>query len=199
MSEPARLRIGIDFDGTLADSIGAAARYLRDLEGIELEPEEMRWPPGRERIGAKRFAAMIKDPRFFQRLEFVPGAEATMRTLGRDADLYIVTARTPEQAEPVERWLQHHELEVNGVATTSYESKVAACRKLQLDLHLDDMLAHTADLMHETETVLALLAAPWNDLRPSGPAENNGPRIHADWHAFHDWVHRTFEHRLRAN
>jgi len=192
-----RLRIGLDFDGTLADTVAAGAAFLRDIEGIELAPEERTWPPGIKHLGRERFAAMLADPRFVERLEFVPGALEVTRSLMEEADVFLVTARHDWQTEPVHRWLEDHGLRFAGVASTSYESKVGASRELALDVHLDDMLAHTADLMRDTDTILALLAAPWNDLRAARGDHSRGePHVHADWHDFHEWVREHFEERL---
>lgn len=197
MANSDRLRIGIDFDGTLADSIGAAARYLEDFDGIVLEPHERSWPPGLGRIGRERFGAMIVDDRFFERLDFVEGAESVMRELVEAAEVFLVTARTERETEPVRRWLETHDLQLSGIASTSYYPKTDACRGLRIDVHFDDMLAHTADLTRETGTVLALLAAPWNDLVPTDEDLGDGEhRIHAGWEPFHDWVRVTFGDRL---
>jgi uncharacterized HAD superfamily protein len=194
-----RLRIGIDFDGTLADSIGAAAQFLEEFDGIVLEAHERRWPPGRLRLGAERFNSMIEDDRFFERLDFVPGAEAAVRALLGRADVFLVTARTEAQTEPVRRWLETRDLSLSGFASTSYEQKTEACRALALDVHFDDMIAHTQDLSRETGTVLALLAAPWNDLVPTeGVLPDGEPRIHEDWSAFQHWVEQTFDDRLAS-
>ena len=66
------------------------------------------------------------------------------------------------------------------------------------DVHFDDMLPHTADVMEETDTILALLSAPWNDLSPTiGDHSQNRPHIRASWHDFHDWTRQTFGKRLR--
>lgn len=192
-----RLRIGIDFDGTLADSIGAAARYLEDLHGIVLESHERSWPPGLRRIGRERFDSMIVDDEFFDRLEFVSGAESVMRELVETADVFLVTARTERETEPVSRWLEARNLQLSGIASTSYYPKTAACRGLRIDVHFDDMLAHTADLTRETGTVLALLAAPWNDLQPTdGDPRRGEHRVHAGWEPFHQWLREAFADRF---
>lgn len=193
-----RLRIGVDFDGTLADTVAAAAAYLRDIEGIELTPEERTWPPGVRHLGGERFGQMLADERFVERLEFVPGALEVTRSLMENADVFLVTARHEWQTDPVHRWLKSHGLRFAGVASTSYEQKTVACRDLRLDVHFDDMRAHTEGVMRETETILALLAAPWNDLVPARGDHSRGePHVHADWHDFHDWLREHFEGRLR--
>jgi hypothetical protein len=52
--------------------------------------------------------------------------------------------------------------------------------------------------MGETDTILALLSAPWNDLSPTiSDHSQNRPHIHASWHDFHDWTRQTFGKRLR--
>lgn len=198
MGSTERLRIGLDFDGTLADSVGAAAAYLREVEGIVLQPDELTWPPGIKHLGGERFGQMLADERFIEQLNFVPGALGVTRSLMEQADLFLVTARHEWQTEPVHRWLQSHGLRFEGVASTSYESKMGACRELRLDLHFDDMLAHTADVMPATDTILALLAAPWNELVPAiGNHEEHRPHVHASWHDFHDWVRETYSERLK--
>jgi uncharacterized HAD superfamily protein len=198
MAPTERLRIGLDFDGTLADTVGAAEAYLREVEGIVLAPHELMWPPGLKQIGRERFMQMLADDRFLDELEFVPGALEVTRSLMELADVFVVTARYDEDAEPARRWLDGHGLQFTDIVWTSNQSKVDACRELRLDIHLDDTLTHTADVMEQTDTILALLSAPWNNLSPAiGDHSQNRPHIHASWHDFHDWTRETFEERLR--
>lgn len=198
MASTERLRIGLDFDGTLADTVGAAEAYLREVEGIVLAPHELTWPPGIKQLGSERFGQMLADDQFIEQLEFVPGALGVARSLMADADLFLVTARHEWQTEPVRLWLERSGLHFDGVVSTSYESKAGACRELRLDVHFDDMLSHTADVMEQTDTILALLSAPWNDLSPAiGDHSQNRPHVHANWHDFHDWTRQTYGDRLR--
>jgi 5'(3')-deoxyribonucleotidase len=197
MTSTERLRIGLDFDGTLADTVGAGATYLREVEGITLQPHELIWPPGLQYLGRERFMQMLADDRFMEVLEFVPGALEVTRSLMEFADVFVVTARYEEETAPARRWLDGHGLRFVDIVSTDNGSKVDACRALRLDIHFDDTLTHTADVMAETDTILALLSAPWNDLSPAiGDHSENRPHVHATWHDFHDWTRDTFEERL---
>jgi len=115
MAATERLRIGLDFDGTLADTVGAAEAYLREIEGIMLAPHELMRPPGLKQLGGERFEQMLVDERFIEQLKFVPGTLGMARSLMADADIFLVTARNEWQTKLLQLWLEEHGLRFEGV------------------------------------------------------------------------------------
>ena len=108
-----RLRIAIDMDGTIADSVKEQIRRyntqfaesisLADLHGTGLEEIV---PP--ERRSAVRRA--IRDESFFESLEVIDNAREVIQELVREHDIFIVSAamEIPESFAAKHRWLRKH-------------------------------------------------------------------------------------------
>lgn len=113
LNEQKRLRIAIDMDGTIADSVKEQiCRYnaqfteaisLEDLRGTTLEQIV---PP--ERREAVRRA--VRNESFFDSLEVIDGAQEVIRELLRKHDIFIVSAAMdiPESLAAKHRWLRKH-------------------------------------------------------------------------------------------
>ena len=67
----------------------------------------------------------------------VGGVLKRLRNKGNE--IYIISGRKDEYLSITEEWLKEHEIEVDGVITSSYaESKARACRNKGIDLLIDD-------------------------------------------------------------
>lgn len=112
-SEKKRLRIAIDMDETIADSLKehirryntefAARICTHDLQGKHLEEVA---PP--DRRDAVRRA--VREESFFDCLEVVDGARQVIEQLVREHDVFIVSAamEIPESLAAKHRWLRRH-------------------------------------------------------------------------------------------
>ncbi|MPZ98316.1 MAG: hypothetical protein GEU80_03090 [Dehalococcoidia bacterium] len=152
------MRIGIDFDGTLASWGDAMAAYLDERHGLPLAadrhvqdqlPEDIFVPMVRELMASEWTLAMPP----------LPGALDAMRLLSAEHELYVVTARHRHEAEWAARWVDHHGLWVQEVVHTDRAPKSAACRRLGLSVLLDDNLPVLAEICG-TATVPAHLRPP---------------------------------------
>lgn len=160
------LRIGLDFDGTIADITWAKQQYAREAFGVEL-PAEATWgAAGREVLGEERYAELVEavhGTSLSVEMPPMPGAVETMRRLGEQHELYVVTARLDHEAELALEWLERHGLRVDGFFHTCRGSKAVHCIDLGLSVHLDDSPVVLEDL---GDTLPALIDAPYNRTLP---------------------------------
>ncbi len=138
------MRVGLDFDGVIADTIPAMRAYARDRHGLELAPSECVMPAGPERLGLDAYRQLVADTHETEyRLTFplTLGATDGLRALARRHDLFVVTARHSGSLENAVRWL-----ELNGLADcfSDVRSSVGPAKSelvatLELDCFVDDM------------------------------------------------------------
>jgi uncharacterized HAD superfamily protein len=176
------MRIGIDFDGTIADITTAAILYGREHWGVELRPEQTWGASGIEVVGGReRYDQMFRDlhttPLGLE-VPPMPGALDVLSRLAEEHEIHVVTARNEDEGEWARRWLERHGLTVAGVCCTSRAPKLDACRELRLSVLFDDFVDNFKHL--GPSTAAALLDAPYNrDLQREPHI-----RLVEHWHAF---------------
>jgi uncharacterized HAD superfamily protein len=181
------MRIGIDFDGTIADASSAKIRYALERFGVELTPELTMRPGGVPVIGLERYEAMVADifgTELTLEFEPMPGALEVLRRLAAEHEIYVVTARLDHEVDLAARWLETRGVEVRGVRHTARGPKTDACRELGLGLYLDDTPAELARLAEgglcEAGLCAALLETPYN----REDDRHAAVRLVPDWPAF---------------
>ena len=139
------MKIGLDFDGTIASWAGAMDHWLRAHTGRPLDRErnvveQVTREQLQEMIGAILGSALT--------LEMEPEEEAldVISRLAGDHELLVVTARHHGEAEFARQWLEQHQVPVREVVSTGRALKAAACRLLDVDVLLDDSTEHLVAL-----------------------------------------------------
>lgn len=164
------VRIGIDFDGTIADTTDTKMRYARDVLGEIVTPLETWSPDGPARLGIERFREMARAAHREHTLMTRPlaGSLEAVARLATQHDLYVVTARDDEEIEWATRWLSERSLPFRDVVYTRRASKLEACRGLRLDVLIDDMPRVLEDVA--TAGIGAvLIETPYNLALPRHP------------------------------
>ena len=167
-----RPRIGLDFDGLIADTTKAKKAYAGKEYGILLNPEDCDRETGIRLLGKDRYFRMIRDiygSKTTLALDPVPGAIDALGRLEQVADVYIVTARYSEQVSWLRKWMEERILPVHGVVHTAEQSKRDTIRSLQLDWFFDDSLRNLVDAK-DTDARLVLYD-PYGR-RPRGSPHN---------------------------
>lgn len=164
------LRIGLDFDGTIADITWAKLRYAREAFGVDL-PAEATWgAQGRDLLGDARYMELVVEAHGGElslAMPPMPGAVEAIQRLGQEHELYIVTARLDDEAELAKAWLADHQLEVDGFVHTARASKAGPSVELGLDVLLDDSPLVLGEL--GDDTLPALIDTPYNRHVPRAP------------------------------
>jgi uncharacterized HAD superfamily protein len=161
------MRIGLDFDGTIADTTGAKIRYAREVFGLEVTPLETWRAVGEPRLGPERFREMVvaAHHEYTEATEPMPGVLEVIERLAVDHELFIVTARTDQEVEWARRWVSSRALPVHALEHTNRASKLEASRRLALDVLLDDSPPVLLDIA-EAGIGAALIETEYNRTLP---------------------------------
>jgi uncharacterized HAD superfamily protein len=150
------MKIGIDFDDVVADSLTAIIRMHNEQYGTNLKPADFVSYKFEEIWGGTREEAIKKVDQFFatdQLKEISPMAGSikaieALKELGHD--LYIITGRSSNDIAQTERWIKYHFSNIfNGVHFANFFTldknsialkKIDICKDLGIELMIDDNL-----------------------------------------------------------
>ena len=169
----AGLRIAVDVDDVLAESLPGYLEAFRRRFGHEVKIEEAAWEIFRRypEIPAAQmwgFFSELEANDFLGTRPIYPEAARAMRTLAaRGHRLYVVTGRLSQHREHTRRLLQQAGLldlfeEVvhrDGEPTAAYKTRIV--RQMKLDLLIEDEL-HVALAAVEVPIPVLLFNRPWN-------------------------------------
>ena len=171
-----RMRIGIDMDDVVADSMDAIIRMNNEKYGTSLKKENIWSYHFRDVIGITREEELKRLEAVFaedQRVTLRPmeGAiEAITALKHAGHELYVVTARPLTDALQTERWLDHrfpkafagvHYANLNEVDGVIVRKKSAVCKELGIELMIDDNMKNALDCASAGIRVF-LFDQPWN-------------------------------------
>jgi len=190
------MRIGIDFDNTLADFGALLRRVTLERTGVDFRAIRAANPDVADiealcyaAIGKERFDALIADVVLTDHsstIEERPGAIEVLRRLGTRHEMVIVTARSEAESATPRRWLERHGLRVADFIATDYASKAPHAIEQGLAVHLDDSASVFAAFDEAHPTVPVLFTHPMN-------ASATRP---AHWRTVEDWL--AFERLVEA-
>lgn len=170
------MRVGVDLDDVLADLIPELIATHRELLGVALQLEDATdwsvFPPAvHDRVRAQGYA----------RLRPKSGAHDFMQWLTERHETHIVTYRNDDARPVTMAWLRTHLPECHAEVHFTGGSKVETCRRLGLELLIDDscnqipavtealgipgILVDTAMNRHVPEGPLVRRAKDLNDVR----------------------------------
>jgi len=138
------VRVGLDFDGVIADTIPSMIVYARERLGLELLPQECVAPGGPIRLGTEAYRELVRVTHTTPfALTFSPteGTRKWLPRLAADHDLVIVTARESEALANAELWLKAFGLAscIAEVHSSFGPTKSALAIDLRLDCFVDDL------------------------------------------------------------
>ncbi len=152
------LRIGIDFDGVIADHHPHKMRLAKAL-GYDLESWQLNSNVLRNCVTDAHYDALRNALYGEMTLEAppVPGAFETLARL--PGELYVVSARRPENEAFPRLWMEKHRLdEIIPLSRVLFckegKEKRVHCERLGLAAFLDDKLSYLAHLPPEVQRVL---------------------------------------------
>ncbi len=151
--------IGIDYDGTIADTNALKVAWIKENLGLEVPP----WRTDRTLcvpiIGLEayeRMSRIVYSPEFSARAKEVPGAAQAIKALARHWRIYVVTARDNAQVDSSRAWLQEKGLlpYISGFLSSAERapdgtrlSKAALCARYGLRVLIDDDERHLRDVL----------------------------------------------------
>ncbi len=167
------MKIGIDLDDVLADSLPHYVQALNRRFGLTIDLVEAAWRifdrfPQIPRREAHTFFSELIEEGFFSSRPLLPGAREAVESLAEEGHrLFIVTGRAARDAATTREWLEQVGLlrHFNAVVHNGMELvsryKAGAATRLQLDLFIEDEL-EVATAVAETAIPVLLFDRPWN-------------------------------------
>ena len=167
------MKIGIDLDDVLADSLPHYLQAFNRRFGLDVELADAAWRiadrfPQIPRQEADNFFTELTKDGFFSSRPLFPGAKEAVEALAEDGHrLYIITGRSPQEEAVTRGWLtyvgmsSHFEAVMHRVRDPVGHHKSSAASGLQLDLFIEDELA-VALAVSEMAIPVLLFDHPWN-------------------------------------
>jgi uncharacterized HAD superfamily protein len=153
------MRIGLDLDGVIADSIPKWREVLRQQAGLRCRDDEL------PRTHADPAVAAVADARVLEMIMPVypvPGAVDALRRLkALGHTLTVITARSPRVHALTKAWLDFFAISIDRMRFLTGQNKGPVVAALGLDVFVEDNPYYAADIAKRGITV-ALLAAPYN-------------------------------------
>lgn len=188
------MKIGLDFDDTLADFSEMLVRLTQERFGIDLLELHRQGKPGKPEVGAERWDAMLKEMLETDlTVEMAPKVEAVevAQRLAARHDLVILTARHDREMPSARRWLERYAIPTAHIIWTDRGSKAAPSREHGLAVLFDDT-AKNFDDFGEHPTVAALFVGATTSPRAQQPAEHVRHHL-SHWREFEALVARLEE------
>lgn len=185
------MRIGLDFDDTLADFSEMLVRLTQERFGIDLLELHRQGKPGKPQVGAERWDAMLKEMLETDlTVEMAPKDEAVAvaRRLSARHDLVILTARYDREMPSARRWLERYEIPTSNIIWTDRGPKAEPARGHGLTVLFDDT-AKNFDDFGDHPTIPALFVGATVSLRAQEPAEHVRHLL-SHWREFETLVER---------
>jgi uncharacterized HAD superfamily protein len=169
------MRIGIDFDDTVADSGIAIIEMHNKKHGTHFKKEDFKNYFFEETWGVPREERNKEIDEFFatdqlKNISPMAGSLKAIKTLKeRGHGLYIITGRGNKDIEQTELWITNHFPDVFAGLHFSSPSrteeiprkKSETCKELGIEIFIDDSLENAVDCSSIVERVF-LFDQPWN-------------------------------------
>ncbi|HWQ70348.1 MAG TPA: HAD hydrolase-like protein [Patescibacteria group bacterium] len=182
------MKIGIDLDDVLADSLPHYLQAFNERFSLNVELADGAWRiadrfPQIPRQEADNFFSELIENGFFSSRSLIPHAKEAVETLADDGhDLYIITGRTPRDERITMDWLtrvgvlSYFEAVVHRTRDPVERHKADVASGLALGLFIEDELT-VALTVAEAAIPVLLFDRPWNQ----GPLPGNVRRVES-WH-----------------
>jgi uncharacterized HAD superfamily protein len=169
------MKIGIDLDDTLADTMPAVLKFHNEVYNSGLSEDVASysdyndsWPFGHEE-NLKRFYEFF-DHDLHHNAKPAQGAVAAIKELAKNHKLYIITARPADVREQTARWVEKNfpgmidelyfaNLWANDSLSPRQKSEI--CAELGAEIMIEDRFEHARDCALAGQKVF-LLDRPWN-------------------------------------
>ena len=185
------MRIGLDFDDTLADFSEMLVRLTQERFGIDLLELHRQGKPGKPEVGAERWDVMLKEMLETDlTVEMAPKHEAVeiAQRLAARHELVILTARYDREMPAALRWLERYEIPTAQVIWTDRGPKADPAREHGLTVLFDDTAKNFDDFV-EHPTVPALFVGATVSPRAQQPGAHVRHHL-SHWREFEALVER---------
>lgn len=175
------MRIGIDLDDVLGDTMPALLEFHNSVYNTNLKKDEIFSYDfvdifgGSHEENTKKVYDFYKTPHF-ENITPVENAVEAIKKLKKDHELFIITSRQDLIINETEKWVDKH---FSNMITDVYfashyyggnnKRKSDFCNALNVDVFIDDHFAYATECVSPNRKVI-LFRQPWNE-KKDVPAE----------------------------
>ncbi len=161
----ARYRLGIDIDGTVTCPT-ALVPYLqqsfnKDLRYEDITAYDLGIVLGRSPEEMKQWFIKHQEEIYINS-PIAKGAADVLRRWSEQHELYYISARFNYLDKITEQWFVEHNIPFHHIELTGSHDKIAAARKLEVNMFLEDKLDNALELNHELNIPVILFDTPYN-------------------------------------
>jgi len=139
-------RIGLDFDGVIANTPALKSIAAKETIGVDIPPEEML----AKNVIEKNFLTMdeyhalqqevyFEHPQWHEQLKPMPDAQKSIQHLLEDGHtLFCITSRTPEAVSLARQWIEREGIPIEIYDMSGHPSKTSVVKDLDVDVFIDD-------------------------------------------------------------
>lgn len=159
------MRIGIDFDGVIADGTTLKQHLFYEAFGKKIPSSLLT----KQRIAQAGLTAedyrsvvrLLQESRMTEDMQLVPGAKSTLLRLAKHHDVFVVSSRNLQASIQAQRFLRLHRIPFDQFLATSDQSKRSVVEQHALEVFLDDTLSKLK-FLEATPARLFLFSQPHN-------------------------------------
>jgi uncharacterized HAD superfamily protein len=167
------MKIGIDIDDVLADSLPHYTRAFNQRFGLQIDLSDAAWRifdrfPRISHQEADDFFSELIEAGFFSSRPLLPGAKEAVESLAKEGHrLFIITGRAPQDEAVTKSWLggvgllPRFDAVIHKAREPVDRHKSGAASELELDIFIEDELA-VATAVAEAAIPVLLFDRPWN-------------------------------------
>lgn len=153
------MRLGLDFDGVISDTIPRVIEYARAMHGLELSAFDVVAPGGPAGLVFDTWLQLITDTHGTPYALTMPptdGALPALKHLFESNHIVVVTARRGQALDYASAWLAQTGLAgyVNDIVSSAGTTKAEIAHGLGLAVLVDDVVENLRGLRGETVPVL---------------------------------------------
>lgn len=138
------MKIGIDLDGVIVDTIRFVSRELTRHLGREYTPDDIA-----HRLGKLEGVDKVLQERgeyLLCSLGPIERAVEAINALSEHHEVYIISARFRMHYDMTLEWMKRHKIKVKEVIFTEGKGKADICRKLEIDLFVEDSAENALEI-----------------------------------------------------
>ena len=169
------MNIAIDIDGVLGDDVGAFVKFHNEKYNTNLKKQDFYcnkwWLVLNEEVQVlyKKYLEYI-DSNYFKDMGTIKGSIEALKELGKNHNLFVLTARKNEWMDVTKKWLDKNFPGIfNEIYSTNFHTfkkkkgvnKGEICKRIKADYLIDDFVEHANECTNVGTEVL-LLDSPWN-------------------------------------
>lgn len=137
-----KLRIGVDFDDVIANSIQLKKEIAKELFDYDLNPEHSTsWTFHKSSLSPEQYG-QIKKKAYLERMphlqEKADAKEVLTKLFNEGHEIYIITNRSDETSAQAQTWLLNHGFHFNKFINVNEKKKAPVCRRYAIDILIDD-------------------------------------------------------------